>query len=106
MPKVRNVTIGALEFTALFGLLNMVPADLYLVPQIRLVFGEKVNPNIPLFALPPIPLGAMYPWKYIGLIGLALTGPFALTLYLKAAATGFYWGGPAGGASTRFWPPP
>jgi cytochrome bd ubiquinol oxidase subunit I len=45
-----------------------------------------------LFARPPILLGAMYPWKYIGLIGLALTGLFALTLYLKAAATGFYWG--------------
>jgi cytochrome d ubiquinol oxidase subunit I len=92
MPRARNVTMGSLGFTALFGLLNMVPADLYLVPQIGLVFGEKVNPNIPLFADPPIPLGAMYPWKYIGLIGLALTGLFALTLYLKAAATGFHWG--------------
>src|SRR5215203_6932342 len=92
MPRARNVTIGALGFTALFGLLNVVPADLYLVPQIGLVFGEKVDPNIPLFADPPIPLGAMYPWKYIGLIGLALAGLFALTLYLKAAATGFHWG--------------
>ena len=34
----------------------------------------------------------MYPFKYIGLIGLALVGLFALALYLKAAATGFYWG--------------
>jgi cytochrome d ubiquinol oxidase subunit I len=92
MPRARNVTIGALGFTALFGLLNMVPADLYLVPQIGLVFGEKVDPDIALFAKPPIPLGAMYPWKYIGLIGLALTGLFAMTLYLMAAATGFHWG--------------
>jgi cytochrome d ubiquinol oxidase subunit I len=34
----------------------------------------------------------MYPWKYIGLIGLALTGLVTVTLYLKAAASGFYWG--------------
>jgi cytochrome d ubiquinol oxidase subunit I len=34
----------------------------------------------------------MYPWKYIGLIGIALVGVFALSLYLKAAATGFHWG--------------
>jgi cytochrome d ubiquinol oxidase subunit I len=92
MPRIRNMTMGALGFMALFGLLNTIPADLYLVPQIGLVFGEKVDPNIPLFAKPPIPLGAMYPWKYIGLIGLALVGVFALGLYLKAAATGFQWG--------------
>jgi cytochrome d ubiquinol oxidase subunit I len=92
MPRARNVTLGALGFTALFGVLNVVPADLYLVPQIGLVFGEKVDPNIALFERSPIPLGAMYPWKYIGLIGLALTGLFTLTLYLKAAATGFHWG--------------
>jgi cytochrome d ubiquinol oxidase subunit I len=92
MPRVRNVTLGALGFTALFGALNVIPADLYLVPQIGLVFGEKVDSDIGLFETPPIPLGAMYPYKYIGLIGLALTGLFALTLYLKAAATGFHWG--------------
>jgi cytochrome d ubiquinol oxidase subunit I len=56
------------------------------------VFGERVDPNIGLFETPPIPLGAMYPYKYIGLIGLALVGVFALGLYLKAAATGFHWG--------------
>jgi len=39
-----------------------------------------------------IPLGAMYPWKYIGLIGLMLVGFFILTLYLKATAGGFRWG--------------
>src|SRR5919206_848639 len=92
MPRARGATMGALAFVALFGLLNAIPADLYLVPQIGLVFGEKVDSNIGLFERPPIPLGAMYPFKYIGLIGLALTGLFALTLYLKAAATGFHWG--------------
>jgi cytochrome bd ubiquinol oxidase subunit I len=92
MPALRNMTMGSLGFVALFGLLNVIPADLYLIPQIGLVFGEKVDPNISLAARPPIPLGAMYPYKYIGLIGLALVGVFALALYLKAAATGFYWG--------------
>ena len=92
MPRIRNMTMGAMGFMALFGVLNVIPADLYLVPQIGLVFGERVDPNIGLFERPPIPLGAMYPWKYIGLIGLALVGVFALALYLKAAATGFHWG--------------
>ena len=92
MPRLRKATIGALGFTILFGLLNTIPADGYLVPQIGLVFGEKVDPNISLAARPPIPLGAMYPWKYIGLIGIALVGVFALGLYLKAAASGFAWG--------------
>ena len=31
----------------------------------------------------------MYPWKYIGLIGLMLVGFFVVALYLKAAAGGF-----------------
>jgi len=92
MPALRNMTMGALGFVTLFGLLNTIPADLYLVPQIGLVFGERVDPNIGLFERPPIPLGAMYPYKYIGLIGLALVGVFALALYLRAAATGFHWG--------------
>ena len=34
----------------------------------------------------------MYPWKYIGLIGMMLVGFFVITLYLRATATGFYWG--------------
>ena len=34
----------------------------------------------------------MYPWKYIGLIGLMLVGFFIVALYLKASATGFHWG--------------
>jgi cytochrome bd ubiquinol oxidase subunit I len=92
MPALRNMIMGSLGFVALFGLLNVIPADGYLVPQIGLVFGERVDPNIGLFERPPIPLGAMYPYKYIGLIGLALVGVFALALYLKAAATGFRWG--------------
>src|SRR5215211_6827958 len=90
MPALRNMTMGSLGFVAFFGLLNVIPADLYLIPQIGLVFGEKVDPNISLAARPPIPLGAMYPYKYIGLIGIALVGVFALALYLKAAARGFY----------------
>ena len=92
MPRARNAAMGALGLTAIFGVLNVIPADLYLVPQIGLVFGEKVDPNIALTATPPIPLGAMYPYKYIGLIGIALTGIFVLALYLRAAATGFHWG--------------
>jgi cytochrome d ubiquinol oxidase subunit I len=92
MPRLRKATVGALGFTVLFGLLNVIPADGYLVPQIGLVFGEKVDPNISLAARPPISLGAMYPWKYIGLIGIAFVGVFALGLYLKAAASGFEWG--------------
>src|SRR5215211_4880831 len=92
MPRLRKATMGALGLTTLFGLLTTIPADGYLVPQIGLVFGERVDPNISLAARPPISLGAMYPWKYIGLIGIALVGVFALSLYLKAAATGFHWG--------------
>jgi cytochrome d ubiquinol oxidase subunit I len=92
VPKLRNATLGALGLTAIFGVLNTIPADLYLVPQIGLVFGEKVDSNIGLFETPPIPLGAMYPFKYIGLIGLAFVGLFALALYLKAGAGGFHWG--------------
>jgi cytochrome bd ubiquinol oxidase subunit I len=34
----------------------------------------------------------MYPWKYIGLIGLMLVGFFIVALYLRASATGFHWG--------------
>jgi cytochrome d ubiquinol oxidase subunit I len=34
----------------------------------------------------------MYPWKYIGLIGLMLVGFFIIALYLRATATGFHWG--------------
>jgi cytochrome d ubiquinol oxidase subunit I len=55
-----------------------------LVPQIGLVFfnGEQTD----------IPLGSMYPWKFIGLIGMMLVGFFVITLYLRATATGFHWG--------------
>jgi cytochrome d ubiquinol oxidase subunit I len=62
------------------------------VPQIGLVFGERVHPDISLAAPAPVPLGAMYPWKFIGLIGLMLVGLFVLSMYLKATAEGFHWG--------------
>ena len=84
MPTLRNLTIGALGFMTVFSLLNLVPADGELVPQIGLVFGEGKDTKLP--------LGSMYPWKYIGITGLMLVGIFALGLYLKAAAGGFHWG--------------
>jgi cytochrome bd ubiquinol oxidase subunit I len=84
MPTLRNMTMGSLWFMGLFSFLNVIPTDMNLVPQIGWVFfdGEETR----------IPLGAMYPWKYLGLIGLMLVGVFALALYLKAAAGGFHWG--------------
>ncbi|HZY57912.1 MAG TPA: cytochrome BD quinol oxidase subunit I, partial [Rubrobacteraceae bacterium] len=84
MPTLRKLSIGALGFTALFTLLNIIPADANLVPQIGLTFfgGEDTK----------LPLGSMYPWKYIGLIGLMLVGLFVIALYLKATAIGFHWG--------------
>ncbi len=84
MPTLRNMTMGSLGFMALFSVVLMVPADADLIPQIGLVFlgGEETK----------IPLGAMYPYKYIGLIGMMLVGVFALGLYLKAAGDGFHWG--------------
>jgi cytochrome d ubiquinol oxidase subunit I len=84
MPVLRKLAVGALGFTALFTTLNLIPSDAELVPQLGLVFlgGEDTK----------IPLGAMYPWKYIGLIGLMLVGFFVTALYLKAAASGFLWG--------------
>src|SRR5215203_4490115 len=84
MPTLRNMTMSSLWFMGLFSLLHVIPTDMNLVPQIGWVFfdGEETR----------IPLGAMYPWKYVGLIGLMLVGVFALALYLKAAARGFHWG--------------
>ncbi len=84
METLRKLAVGALGFTALFTLLNIIPADANLVPQIGLTFlgGEDTQ----------IPLGDMYPWKYIGLIGLMLVGFFVAALYLRATATGFRWG--------------
>ena len=83
-PTLHKLTVGALGFAALFAVLNIVPADANLIPQIGLTFlgGEETK----------IPLGAMYPWKYIGLIGLMLVGFFIAALYLRATATGFQWG--------------
>jgi cytochrome bd ubiquinol oxidase subunit I len=83
-PTLHKMAVGALGFTALFTVLNIIPNDGSLVPQIGLVFfnGESTQ----------IPLGSMYPWKYIGLIGLMLVGFFVTALYLRATATGFYWG--------------
>jgi cytochrome d ubiquinol oxidase subunit I len=84
METLRKLAVGALGFTALFTILNIIPNDLDLIPQIGLVFldGEGTE----------VPLGSMYPWKYIGLIGLMIVGFFVITLYLRATATGFHWG--------------
>src|ERR687890_421920 len=81
---LRKLSVGALGFMALFTVLNVIPANASFIPQIGLVFlgGENTD----------IPLGSMYPWKYIGLIGMMLVGFFVITLYLRATATGFYWG--------------
>src|ERR671927_1017945 len=84
METLRKLSVGALGFTALFTVLNIIPANASLVPQIGLVFGQGEDTQIP--------LGSMYPWKYIGLIGLMLVGFFIVALYLRASATGFYWG--------------
>ncbi len=84
VETLRKLAVGALGFTGLFTILNVIPSDASLVPQIGLVFldGEDTL----------IPLGAMYPWKYIGLIGMMLVGFFVLALYLRATATGFRYG--------------
>jgi cytochrome bd ubiquinol oxidase subunit I len=81
---LRKLSVGALGFTALFTVLNVIPANTSFIPQIGLVFLEGENTKIP--------LGSMYPWKYIGLIGMMLVGFFVITLYLRATATGFHWG--------------
>ncbi len=84
LETLRKLSVGALGFTALFCVLNLIPADASIVPQIGLEFlgGDETK----------IPLGSMYPWKFIGLIGLMLVGAVVVTLYLRAAATGFRWG--------------
>ena len=84
METLRKLAVGALGFTALFTVLNIIPADADFIPQIGLVFGQGEGTQIP--------LGSMYPWKYIGLIGLMLVGFFVVALYLRASATGFHWG--------------
>jgi len=83
MPGLRKMAVGALGFTALFTILNIIPADAAIIPGvIEFAGGEDTK----------LPLGDMYPWKYIGLIGLMLVGFFVVTLYLRAAANGFHWG--------------
>ncbi len=84
MPLLRNMTLGSLGFMTLFGALNLIPSDASLVPQIGWEFFDGEDTKIP--------LGEMYPYKYIGLIGMMLVGIFALALYLKATASGFHWG--------------
>jgi cytochrome d ubiquinol oxidase subunit I len=84
MPMVRKLTVGALGFTALFTVLNVIPSNASFIPQIGLAFADGEDTKIP--------LGAMYPWKYIGLIGMMLVGFFVVALYLKASAGGFEWG--------------
>jgi cytochrome d ubiquinol oxidase subunit I len=84
METVRKLTVGALGFTALFTVLNTIPNDMNLIPQIGLTpFGGEGT---------EIPLGSMYPYKYIGLIGLMIVGFFVVAMYLRATATGFHWG--------------
>jgi cytochrome d ubiquinol oxidase subunit I len=92
MPTLRNMMVGSLWFMALFSVLNVIPSDWYLVPQIGLVFGDRLDPDISLAEPTPVPLGAMYPWKFIGLIGMILVGALALGMYLRATASGFHWG--------------
>jgi cytochrome bd ubiquinol oxidase subunit I len=84
MPTLHKMAVGALGFTALFTVLNIIPADANLIPQIGLTFADGESTKIP--------LGSMYPYKYIGLIGLMLVGFFVIALYLRATANGFYWG--------------
>ncbi|HEX2740601.1 MAG TPA: cytochrome BD quinol oxidase subunit I, partial [Rubrobacter sp.] len=84
METLRKLAVGALGLTALFTVLNLIPANANLIPQIGLVFGQGEDTQIP--------LGSMYPYKYIGLIGMMLVGFFVIALYLRATATGFYWG--------------
>ncbi|MBA2618639.1 MAG: cytochrome ubiquinol oxidase subunit I [Rubrobacter sp.] len=84
METLRKLAVGGLGFTALFTVLNIIPVNMDLIPQIGLTpFGGEST---------TIPLGSMYPWKYIGLIGLMLVGFFVIALYLRATATGFHWG--------------
>ena len=84
LETLRKLSVGAPGFTALFSVLNLIPADASIVPQVGLEFlgGDETK----------IPLGSMYPWKYIGLIGMMLVGVFVVALYLRASATGFHWG--------------
>jgi cytochrome bd ubiquinol oxidase subunit I len=84
MPTLRKMTLGSLGFMTVFSVLNVIPANGSLVPQIGWVFfgGEETK----------LPLGAMYPWKYIGLIGIMLVGFVVLGMYLRATASGFHWG--------------
>src|SRR5918912_1984041 len=83
MPRLHKMAVGALGFTALFTVLNIIPADARVIPGILdFANGEDTK----------IPLGSMYPYKYIGLIGLMLVGFFVIALYLRATATGFHWG--------------
>src|SRR5918912_900815 len=83
-PTLRKLSIGALGFMTLFAVLNIIPADANLIPQIGLTFGGGEDTKIP--------LGSMYPWKYVGLMGLMLVGFFIAALYLRATASGFQWG--------------
>ena len=82
MPMMRKLAIGGLAFTALFSALNLIPSDGHIATGVTFLGGENTE----------IPLGGMYPWKYIGLIGLMLVGFFVVALYLRASASSFHWG--------------
>src|SRR5919107_4842381 len=60
-PTLHKLSVGALGFTALFAMLNIIPSDANIIPQLGLSFLGGGDTK-----LPP---GSMYPWKYIGLIG-------------------------------------
>lgn len=66
----------------MFSALNLIPADGHIATGVSFLGGEATE----------IPLGGMYPWKYIGLIGLMLVGFFVIALYLRASASSFHWG--------------
>jgi cytochrome d ubiquinol oxidase subunit I len=83
MDTLRKLSVGALAFMALFSFLNVIPSNAMIVPGL-LEFADGENTLIP--------LGSMYPWKYIGLIGMMIVGFFVIALYLKATADGFRFG--------------
>ena len=81
-PTLHKLSVGALGFMALFAVLNIIPADANLMPQIGLSFPRWRGHE---------DTARGHACKYIGLIGLMLVG-FIAALYLRATATGFQWG--------------
>lgn len=48
MPFLRKLAVGALAFTALFSIVNVIPSNANLIPQIGLVFANGEDTQIPL----------------------------------------------------------